>query len=186
MAKKQIISSVITKSNENWHKGFIKPFWSTVSYTKLDYKHIPFNNDKDMQKWLKQGYPKEVVANGALVDMNSTQPAYAKDIVKWFENTYNVKNVGISFFRMKTACMIPTHKDTYKKYKSLFKCRAKDIRRAIIFLDDWQPGHVLEVDGYPITKYKKGDFVFWKNDTPHMAANIGLKPRYTMQLTGHK
>lgn len=186
MVKKQIISSVITQYSENWHKGFIKPFWSKISYTKLDYSHVPFNNPKDMQTWNKQGYPNELVAHGELCDMRKPQPWYADDIVKWFEKTYDLKNVGISFFRMKTACMIPTHKDTYKKYKSLFKCRAKDIRRAIIFLDDWQPGHVLEVDGNPITKYKKGDFVFWENDTPHMAANIGLKTRYTIQLTGHK
>lgn len=184
--KSNFLSSVITQQHESWERGFIKPFWSTVSYTKLDYKHIPFNNDKDMQKWLKQGYPKEIVANGALVDMKSTQPAYAKDIIKWFENTYNVKNVGISFFRMKTASIIPTHKDTYKKYRSLFKCKLKDIHRAIVFLDDWQAGHIFEIDSFPITKYKKGDFICWSGDTPHMAANIGLKTRYTIQLTGHK
>jgi hypothetical protein len=25
----------------------------------------------------------------------------------------------------------------------------------------------------------------WTYDTPHMAANIGLEPRYTLQITGH-
>jgi len=25
----------------------------------------------------------------------------------------------------------------------------------------------------------------WAYDTPHMAANIGLEPRYTLQITGH-
>ena len=184
--KNNFLSSVITQDNGTWQRGFIKPFWSKTSYTKLEYKHIPFNNTKDMQKWNKQGYPKEVVANGALCDMTSIQPPYAKDIIAWFEKTYNLKNIGISFFRMQTACMIPTHKDTYKKYRSLFGCKLKDIRRAIIFLDDWHPGHVFEIEGKPLTNYKKGDFICWTGDTPHMAANIGITTRYTLQITGHK
>jgi len=28
--------------------------------------------------------------------------------------------------------------------------------------------------------------LFWESDTPHMAANIGLEKRYTLQLTGHR
>ena len=31
---------------------------------------------------------------------------------------------------------------------------------------------------------KKGDYVMWKNDVPHMAANLGRENRYTMQITG--
>ena len=186
MVKKQFISSVTTETHENWHRGFIKPFWSTTSYTKLDYKHTPFNNNKDMQKWNEQGYPKGVLAKGTLVDMNGIQPPYTNDIVEWFEKTYNVKNVGISYFRMKTACMIPTHRDSYVKYRSLFNCKLKDIRRAIIFCDDWHPGHVFEIEGTPITKYKKGDFICWTGNTSHMAANIGTTTRYTIQVTGHK
>ena len=87
---------------------------------------------------------------------------------------------------MKTACMIPTHRDSYVKYRSLFNCKLKDIRRAIIFCDDWHPGHVFEIEGTPITKYKKGDFICWTGNTPHMAANIGTTTRYTIQVTGHK
>jgi hypothetical protein len=30
-----------------------------------------------------------------------------------------------------------------------------------------------------------GDVVVWPYDTPHMAANMGLIPRYTLQITGH-
>jgi len=185
MVKKQIISSVITKQTENWHKGFIKPFWSKISYTKLDYKRLPFNNDSDIQKWRNQGYTQKYFT-GLLCDMNSDHPKYVKDFIDWFSKIYNAKNIGVSFYKMPTSVILPTHNDTFKKYRSLFKCKLKDCFRIIVFLDDWQPGHVFEIDGFPITKYKKGDFIFWNNTTPHMAANIGLKPRYTMQLTGHK
>jgi hypothetical protein len=37
----------------------------------------------------------------------------------------------------------------------------------------------------PLTKWTAGTVVEWTYDTPHMAANIGLEPRYTLQITGH-
>jgi hypothetical protein len=37
----------------------------------------------------------------------------------------------------------------------------------------------------PIVNWKAGHVVEWLYDTPHMAANIGLEPRYTLQITGH-
>jgi hypothetical protein len=27
--------------------------------------------------------------------------------------------------------------------------------------------------------------VEWQYDAPHMAANMGIEPRYTLQITGH-
>jgi len=31
--------------------------------------------------------------------------------------------------------------------------------------------------------WKAGDYVLWKNDAIHMAANLGLESRYTAQIT---
>jgi hypothetical protein len=58
-----------------------------------------------------------------------------------------------------------------------------DTYRYLIFLEDWQSGHLLEVDGTPIVDWKKGDYIMWDYNTPHMAANIGTDPRYTLQIT---
>jgi hypothetical protein len=55
-----------------------------------------------------------------------------------------------------------------------------------VFLEDWQPGHIFEIDGHPLTKYKSGTMVIWQYKTPHMAANLGLTNRYTLQITGIK
>jgi hypothetical protein len=30
-----------------------------------------------------------------------------------------------------------------------------------------------------------GQTVEWQYDAPHMAANMGTEPRYTLQITGH-
>ena len=185
MYKNRHIGSVVTKQYTNWEKGFTNNFWSKASYTKLDYEQFPFNNPKDVEKWKQKGYPGNNFT-GLLCDMKKELPPYVPDFVNWFERYYKAKDIGVSFFKMPTGYIIPTHQDTYKKYRSLFKCSLKNIMRAVVFLDDWQPGHVFEIDGYSVTDYKKGDYVFWRGKTPHMAANIGLKDRYTMQITGHK
>jgi ectoine hydroxylase-related dioxygenase (phytanoyl-CoA dioxygenase family) len=59
-----------------------------------------------------------------------------------------------------------------------------DVGRAVIFLEDWKSGHYFEIDEVPIVNWKKGDYILWKNDTSHMAANLGKENRYTMQVTG--
>jgi hypothetical protein len=53
-------------------------------------------------------------------------------------------------------------------------------------LEDWKSGHYLEVMGVPYIGWKAGQVVEWTYDAPHMAANIGLEDRYTLQITGHK
>jgi hypothetical protein len=45
--------------------------------------------------------------------------------------------------------------------------------------------HYFEGAGLPMTQWRAGDAVEWDYDTPHMAANVGLEPRYTLQITGH-
>jgi hypothetical protein len=87
---------------------------------------------------------------------------------------------------MGTGVILPNHKDTYAKYREIFGVRLKDCVRVVVYLEDWKPGHIAEIEDKPITDWRAGDYLFWESDTPHMAANIGLDKRYTLQLTGHR
>jgi hypothetical protein len=82
---------------------------------------------------------------------------------------------------------LPTHGDLYTKYINLFDLQGQEhrIRRAIVFLEDWASGHYFEAMGTPHTNWSAGQVMEWTYDTPHMAANIGTTPRYTLQITGH-
>jgi hypothetical protein len=88
---------------------------------------------------------------------------------------------------MHTGTVMPVHRDLYVKYIELFDLKGKEhtICRALVLLEDWQSGHYLEVNNKPIVDWTAGDTVEWIYDTPHMAANLGLTPRYTLQITGH-
>ena len=88
---------------------------------------------------------------------------------------------------MDTGTVMPNHSDRYVRYINLFNLQGREhlIRRALVFLEDWKSGHYLEAMDEPVVGWKAGQVTEWTYDTPHMAANIGLEPRYTLQITGH-
>lgn len=169
--------------DSNWHIGYIEPFWDN-SHELLDYNSEPFNNSQDIDMWTAQGYTPPFV--GDLCDMRKPQTGYTDDLVQMLKNIYGLENTGTSFYRMPTGVVLPTHKDTYKKYRQLFDVEVNQIQRIIVFLENWKSGHYFEIEGKPIVSWKRGDYIWWRGDTEHMAANIGLEPRYTLQVTGHE
>jgi hypothetical protein len=137
-----------------------------------------------MQCWLDQGYSDKFT--GAMCDMRSTQPTWNQKFIDIYAE-HGWHNIGTSYYRMSTGTVLPTHGDLYVKYKELFGLvgREHTIRRAIVFLEDWKPGHYAEIQGNPIVEWRAGTVLEWTYDTPHMAANLGLDHRYTLQITGH-
>jgi hypothetical protein len=159
-------------------QGLIAPFWG-LEHRYLNYIREPFNCEEDLVRWRSQGYSHDHFT-GEMYDMKSTMPAWTKE----FFSLFGGFNIGVSFYRMTTCNILPTHYDTYSYYKKLFSIKNNcSIWRAVIFLEDWKPGHIFEIDDTPMTNWKAGEYVLWQYDTPHMAANLGLDPRYTAQIT---
>ena len=180
------IKSSITETHERWHRGHIEPFWNTASFSQLKYELETFNNEQDLIKWKRQGYVHPASHyTGMLCDMRKPQTKWNDKIIDWFEHTYDAKDVGSAYYRMGTGVILPLHGDTYSRYRKLFNCKLEDCFRAVVFLQDWASGHYFEIDGTGITNWSKGDYVFWRSDVKHMASNIGIKKRFTLQLTGH-
>lgn len=170
-----------------YSKYYITPFWANrpESYRDLYYTQEEFNDPESLKKWIDLGYPNKFT--GDMCDMRSPQPMWNERIIKIFEK-YNWKDIGTSYYRMSPGTVLPMHSDLYVKYIDLFnlKGREESIYRAVIFLEDWQSGHYLEICGDVVTKWTAGTVVEWNYDAPHMAANLGVLPRYTLQVTGHK
>ena len=159
------------------------PFWDN-EYKTLNYVNESFNDTVLAQEWLKQGYANNFT--GDMCDMRSPQPTWNQRFLDIFADL-GWKDIGTSYYRMNTGTVLPTHSDLYLKYIDLFNLQGCEhtIRRAIVFLEDWQPGHCFEGMEKPYTDWKAGTTIEWTYDTPHMAANLGLTPRYTLQITGH-
>jgi len=167
----------------SYHRYQLYPFWDD-EYKTLDYINESFNDTESLNLWLSQGYNDRFTGN--MCDMRSPQPTWNQRFVDIFAGQ-GWQDIGTSYYQMTTGTVLPTHGDVYKKYIEVFDLKGREhtIRRAIVLLEDWKSGHCLEIMGRPIVEWKAGTVIEWAYDTPHLAANIGLEPRYTLQITGH-
>jgi hypothetical protein len=163
-------------------KYFLEVFWDD-EFKHLNYINEPFNDTLGRNRWTTAGYPDRF--SGDMCDMRSSQPSWNKKFIDIFAGM-GWKDIGTSYYRMRTGTVLPTHGDLYVKYINVFKLHGREhrLRRAVVFLEDWKSGHYFEGMGVPLTQWTAGTVMEWTYDTPHMAANIGLEPRYTLQITG--
>lgn len=161
----------------------IERFWDD-EFKILDYIQEPFNDPVSVNLWISQGYQSKIC--GDLSDMRHRMPSWAGKFIEMYE-AQGWKDIGLAFYRMRTGTVMPVHIDLYKRYIELFDLqgRERSIRRALVLLEDWYPGHYLEVAGVPYVNWSAGHTVEWMYDVPHSAANIGLEDRYSLQITGH-
>ena len=165
------------------HHYQLHPFWDN-SYVDLEYANEEFNDAHQLMVWRGQGYANRFT--GDMCDMRHDQPTWNQRFIDIFAGR-NWQDIGTSYYRMTAGTVLPTHQDSYVKYISLYDLQGREhsIRRAIVFLEDWQPGHYAEYEDRPFVDWHAGAVVEWIYDTPHMAANLGITPRYTLQITGH-
>jgi hypothetical protein len=162
--------------NGVWFTGAIDPVWG--EYKNLPYTNKPFNDDITKTQWVSRGHRYNKYT-GEIIDFDGL-PDWVMPIAK----TTGMANVGASLYKMTPGCILPTHSDTYVMYKKVHNITHNRIRRIVVFLEDWQSGHYLEVNGNAILNWKAGQWVGWNYTCPHLAANIGDTDRYTMQVTG--
>jgi hypothetical protein len=161
----------------------IDRFWDD-EFKKLDYCFETFNDPDMLRKWNDHGFTNKIC--GDMCDMRSPQPSWNHRFIQYFE-ALGWQDIGTSYYRMRSGTVMPTHSDLYKAYVQRFDLQGQEhtIHRALILLEDWQPGHYLDCMGQAFVHWKAGDVVEWTYDTPHTAANIGWDDRYTLQITGH-
>ncbi len=164
-------------SNEMWIKGQCPVLWDE-GYKAFNYVRQPVTG-AESDTWRSQGYTHENTT-GKMYGNRNPMPYYVEEVAQ----ILNLKNCGFVFYKMDTLDIMPTHVDLYKTYCKVFKKKRNEVRRAIVFLEDWKPGHYFEVDGTAVANYRAGEYVLWSPEIPHAASNIGIEPRYTLQITG--
>lgn len=159
--------------------GNIPVCWSD-SFKNLNYVKQSVTQE-EIDDWHLKGYYHDNFT-GNMYDSRNVMPAWVEAISEFFPNLLNKTH---TIYRMDTLEIMPTHVDHFRRYCEIFDVDRKDVRRVLIFLEDWKPGHYFEVAGKGVVNWKAGDFCMWEPDVDHAASNIGIEPRYTLQITGH-
>lgn len=163
----------------NYTLGHVDPWWDD-HFKSLNYQYFPHKDQNMVAEWVRQGYITGTL-NGAVCDVRE------HPIAERFLKLFNWDNAGAALYQMNTGDFLPVHRDHYITYRRVFNIiNPKTIWRAIVFMEDWKSGHYFEIDNAPLIPWSAGDYVVWNYDVPHMVGNLGLEPRYTMQITGIK
>lgn len=149
----------------------------------LDWLKEEFNDPVMTNCWLTVYGP--IFRTGYQADFRSRQLACNDSIVQALSAAgLPLTRTGLSYYKMMPGDILPYHGDTYARYRAYHSVEIDHIWRVIVFLEDWQPGFMFEIEGRPINQYRAGDFVAWQGGAEHMAGNLGRVPRYTLQITG--
>jgi len=161
--------------------GRITPTWTYETLESLDinphheiYRGFDLIDEQDRNR-----YPSSVMH-----DVHRDLPAFLDEDI--FEKEFAwLAEKSYALHRMQPGMLLPLHKDRYRYYSQSRNLKTtENVVRVIMFLSDWKNGHYLEINYSPITNWRAGDWVAWRNDTAHLAANLGHKNRYTLQITG--
>jgi len=102
-----------------------------------------------------------------------------------FLNDFGWQNFAWGFYKLSPGKWIPPHVDHFENYARFYNITDKSkIKRALIFLEDWKPGHTFMLNNKLVLNWKAGDCYTWKHNTKHWGGNFGVEQRYTLQLTG--
>lgn len=166
---------------KRWHRGHIGRFWDE-QYLSLPYTQQPLMQ-YEIDDWISKGYDHVKSFSGSMYDNRNPMPSWTEN----FRGVFHMcKDLTFTFYKMNTLEIMPEHVDHFNTYAKIHEVEKKNIIRILVMLENWKPGHYLEIDGIGITNWISGDYFVWENDVPHAAANIGIEPRYTLQITATK
>lgn len=159
------------------NSGKVDVIWDD-SYKHFAYEKQPLM-DYEIERWRSEGYYNESFS-GHMYGSKNPMPEWVHEVA----SKIGLHKCGFVFYKMKTLDIMPNHVDHFQTYMRVFDAERKDVYRALVFLEDWKPGHYLEVDHKGVVNWNAGDYFLWSADVEHAASNIGIEDRYTLQITG--
>lgn len=157
--------------------GSVPATWDDA-YTLFEYVRQPIKPE-EVEKWREMGYMHDTFS-GVMYGGKNPMPDWVYTVAEGM----GLENPGFVFYKMTTMEVMPPHEDHFETYCRIFNVDREDVYRGLVMLEDWKPGHYLEMDKKGYVNWKAGDYFIWSADIEHAASNIGSEPRYTLQITG--
>ena len=131
--------------------------------------------DEQNIRYMKAGYTDKNTQYYQAFELPDEYHTFAKTIFSYY---------SLSVIKQMPGQTIPEHFDTFYKFCEKNKCDKEDVCRLNFFLEDWKPGHYFEILYEPYTRWRKMNFKIIRYGNPHLSGNMGMEPKYTMQITG--
>ena len=145
--------------NTETERGHFGVTWQT------EHKHLPYTRSELSTERRKHyndlGYLSNSAIKNSVEEYNEpTMPLWATDMGRVF----GLFDQSLKFIRLSQYDVIPPHDVSVTDYCIENRADPDDIMIGILMLEDWKPGHLLEIDGTPHTNWKQGDwFKFFAN-----------------------
>jgi hypothetical protein len=131
--------------------------------------------DEQNMRYMKAGYTDKNTQYYQAFELPDEYHTFAKTIFS---------DYSLSVIKQMPGQTIPEHFDTFYKFCEKYKCDTKDVCRLNFFLEEWKSGHYFEINEESYTQWRKMNFKIIRYRQPHLSGNMGMLPKYTMQITG--
>jgi hypothetical protein len=131
--------------------------------------------DEQNIKYIMAGYTDKNTQYYQTFDLPEEYHIFAKSIFSEY---------SLSVIKQMPGQTIPQHFDTFYKFCEINNCSKIDVCRLNFFLEEWKTGHYFEINNEPYVDWGKMNFKIIRYGQPHLSGNMGMEPKYTMQITG--
>jgi len=157
-----------------------------ITWAKQDYESLVYKKHENPARGATYVWKDEEQLTASNLENNVSHAYEIPDSIRQIAENFGLKKVSLAIHKYDPGQILPWHKDLYATYKKFNNVDENEtVVRIIVFLHDAEPGHQLWIENEFCTG-KIGSYFGWENDTMHMAANLGLVPRYNLQITGVK
>lgn len=155
------------------HKG------SCISYQRRE--------QTDIHHGLGDGFPDSYHEDNTRIQ----QIWFTEEQVDYVElgKQLGIEVITVSAILQPPGNIITLHRDTFFQISKRYPTDTRIKVRANIYLKDWEVGHIihykdLNEEWQTNTHWTNGEGLLWDSDILHIGANIGLKDKYTLQISG--
>jgi hypothetical protein len=84
----------------------------------------------------------------------------------------------------KPGNVLPWHRDYFVMFKKHYPEESEYVIRFIVFMKDWEPGHMFNAGDSIFSNWKAGDAIVYHPTRYHIGANAGMTDKWTQNVTG--
>jgi hypothetical protein len=181
-------------STDAYYAGRIENLECSELLEHLDWGEVRYHVDKeDDDEHLLESLDRtkaDFISFGYQQHNTRFQKIYDEDAHPYFcriRDLAKLDGSNLNLIKQSPGQCLPWHFDTFKRQADLRGLKGTDrkqLKRYLVFLEDWDWGHMVQVGNSVLTHWLAGDVYTWDFGRYHLSCNAGLRPKYTMHITG--